>query len=351
MIKGETMKSGSKYVANFIRIIFGSVFILSAITKFIDLNSFTIALSKFQLLNERLIPFFTFLIPSIELLFGLLLVINIRVDIIAQLTTFLIALFTAVVISKVFEGEQISCGCFGNLTKGSIDFTTIIRNIILLSLGIVLTVYYQKKYFVKRKTNITTNNSLKLSTESYWWKNLKTTLLVTLFFFLATQVLIFSFQNRELKNRIYLLTTNRDVLQSKDTTETFTALDMNGNRKEFDFKNDLNKKVLIYIFSTHCEACKLNTQNWIYITNKLQNKNLEIIGISLDSLKSSKEYFQKNKLNFPVYSSTGDEFKIKFKAFITPQTILLNEKGIVIKDWPGILNIFSVKEILNKILI
>lgn len=326
------MKNGYKYFINFLRIIFGLVFVLSSITKFIDLNSFTIALSKFHLLSEGLIPIFTYLIPSIELLFGLLLVINIRVNIISQLTTFLIALFTAVVVSKVFEGEQISCGCFGNLTKGSIDFTTILRNIILLLLGIVSTVYSQKEYFAKKKANITANNSLTLSAESYWWKNLKTTLLVTLFFFLGTQVLIFSFQNRELKKRIYLLTTNRDVLQPKDTTKTFTALDIYGDRKEFDFKNDSNTKVLIYIFSTHCEACKLNNPNWLYLTNNLHNENLKIIGISLDSLFSTRKFIKKYNLNFQVVSSTSDDFKLKFKAFITPQTILLDKKGIVIKD-------------------
>jgi len=279
------------------RILFSAVFIFSSITKFIDLNAFSNALTKFHLLNENLIPLFTCLIPSIELLLGLSLVINIRADIVVQLSTFLVALFTAVVISKVFEGEQISCGCFGNLTESKIDNTTIIRNIILLICGVILTVYYQKDTYAKIEKNKIANKQIAKKTESIWWKNLKTTLLVTFFFFLGTQLLIFSFQNRELKNRLSLLTTDRDVLQPKDVAKPFIALDASGGERVFNFNNDKNKKHLILILSPHCEACKLNLQNWIYLTNTLPSKDLEIIGISLDSLKSTKDYVDKNNLN------------------------------------------------------
>ena len=343
------MKLDSKYIFALIRIIFGAVFIISSITKFIDINSFTIALSKFHLLNENLIPFLSYLIPSIELLAGLLLVLNLRTDFVARLTTFLVALFTAVVVSKIFEGEQISCGCFGNLTKSNIDVTTVIRNIILLLWGTALTVYYQKDTHSKKENNRAVYNAITKLSESYWWKNFITTLLVTIFFFLGVQLLIFAFQNRELKNRISLLTTDRDVLQPQDTAKPFTALDINGNKNEFYFNIDRNKKSLIYILSPHCEACKLNLQNWLYLANALRTKDIEIIGISFDSLKATKDYIGKSNLNFPVFSATGDDFKIKYKAFITPQTILIDKKGKIIKDWPGILNVFSIKELINKI--
>ncbi|MHB1686469.1 MAG: MauE/DoxX family redox-associated membrane protein [Ignavibacteriaceae bacterium] len=343
------MKFTSKNFLALIRIIFGSVFILSSLTKLNDPASFTNALTKFHLLNNNLVPIFTYLIPAIELALGILLVLNIKTEIIAQLATFLVALFTAIVVSKITEGENISCGCFGTLTESNIDSTTIIRNIILLTLGITLAVYYKKEFNNKEDNNRTTIKKITKILESYWWKNLKITLLVTLFFFLGTQLLIFSFQNRELKNRLSLLTTDRDVLQPQDAAKPFAALDINGNKKEFDFNKDKNKKSLIYILSPHCEACKLNLQNWIYLTNTLPSKDLEIIGISLDSLKSTKDYVDKNNLNFPVYSTVDDKFKINYKAFITPQTLLIDEEGKVIKTWPGILNIFSIKELINKI--
>ncbi len=119
------MKLSSRNLFGLLRIFFGVVFVLSSVLKFIDINSFSNALTKFHLLSESLVPFFTYSIPSIELLLGLLLVLNLKTDTVAQLTIFLVALFTAVVISKVFEGEQISCGCFGNLTESKIDSTTI----------------------------------------------------------------------------------------------------------------------------------------------------------------------------------------------------------------------------------
>ena len=129
-------------VATVIRIIFGMVFLYSGIIKFIDLDAFAIALGKFKLLSESQHYILVYTIPIAEILLGLLLILNIKTHMTSQIITFMVALFTAVIIAKIYEGEEISCGCFGNLTEDVIDYKTVLRNFILIMIGISLTSFY-----------------------------------------------------------------------------------------------------------------------------------------------------------------------------------------------------------------
>jgi uncharacterized membrane protein YphA (DoxX/SURF4 family) len=153
----EQLKRNKSFIIFLVilRILFGGVFILSALMKLIDINSFSVALGKFKLLDPSLIIFFTYTIPIAEVLIGTILLFNIKTGLFSQLATLILSFFTAIVIAKIFEGEEINCGCFGSLTKDTIDYTTVIRNIILIIVGILLTTFYQKNgTMVIKKTDV-----------------------------------------------------------------------------------------------------------------------------------------------------------------------------------------------------
>ena len=100
-----------------IRVILGCVFLFSGIMKFIELEAFIVALGEFKLLGETQHFILAYTIPVLELLLGIFLILNIQTHIISQIATFMVTLITAVVVAKIYEGEEIRCGCFGNLTE------------------------------------------------------------------------------------------------------------------------------------------------------------------------------------------------------------------------------------------
>ncbi|MCX6152240.1 MAG: DoxX family membrane protein [Ignavibacteriales bacterium] len=100
-----------------LRIFFGAVFLFSAIMKFTDLNAFAVALGKFKMLNEWQLDFLSYFFPIIEVIVGMLLITNIKTNLASNTALGLLSLFTAVIIAKIFEGEEVSCGCFGSLTN------------------------------------------------------------------------------------------------------------------------------------------------------------------------------------------------------------------------------------------
>jgi putative oxidoreductase len=342
----EQIKSNKSFllILVILRILFGGIFVFSGIMKLIDINSFAIALGKFKILNPLLVDYFTYSIPAFELLIGIFLILNIKTGLFTQIATLLLSFFTSIIIAKIFEGEEISCGCFGNLTKGNIDYTTVLRNIILIIVGILLTTFYQKnstKIFSVKVNNYILERKIFLRT-AY------NTLVFTLLFSLAIQTIIFALQNRELKNRIMLLTTDREVLKPGEIAKTIDAINMDGCKVKLDYDKNKTKSIL-YLFSVGCNPCKKNLPNWINITKTLQNKNIIVFGVAMDSVISIKRYAKNNGINFMVYSILEDEFKINYKVFVTPQTILIDKHGKVIKVWQGLLNESSRKEILGMI--
>ncbi|GBD89510.1 thiol-disulfide oxidoreductase ResA [bacterium BMS3Abin04] len=340
-------KNRIKLLFVILRITFGLIFIFSSIIKLTDLQSFEKALASFNLLDTSLLPITIYAIPLIELLLGLAMVFSFKTNVVSQIITFMLALFTAVVIAKIFEGAEISCGCFGELSNNNIDSFTVIRNVFLMIWGILITIYYQNIEEEKMKIKNFTKQNLIRSIKTNIYEQIKSVVLVTIFFFLGVQTVIFAIQNRELKVRLALLTTDKDILKEGDKVKPFKAVDLRGNVAEINY--NIKKKTLIYILSTRCKPCKKNMPNWIELTNKLKNQNVRILGIALNSLTEIKKYAADNKLNFSVYIPPNEIFKINYKAFLTPQTLLINNKAKTIKSIPGILNKNTISDLVKKI--
>ena len=155
--------------------------------------------------------------------------------------------------------------------------------------------------------------------------------------------MIFALQNRGLKQNISLLLMNNEILQANDIAKPIKAFDIDSNKVDIHYNS--SKRTVLYIFSTHCEPCKINIPNWIQLTTKMNN-DIQVIGISLDPVSEIRTFAQKNSLNFKVYATVGMQFKIDYKAFSTPQTVIINNDGIVIGAYSGVLNKINVPKIL-----
>ena len=300
--------------------------------KLTDLSAFAQALDKFKMFTETTLLIAKFSIPIAEIIFGFMIVANIKTVFSSQVITFMLALFTAVIVSKVFEGEELSCGCFGNLSSGNIDSTTIIRNLVLMGLGIMLTTYYERS-----------SNKLKATFK----RGLINTIVLTLIFFLVVQTYIFALQNRELKNRITFLVSDQEVLKEGEQIKPFEVRAINNNKIEVDFDSTKFQKTIIYLMSVKCEPCKMNTPNWVGLTDKLRKYNVRIFAVAMDSVGNIVRYMKNKKLNYDIYSNPTLEFKNAIKGYVTPQTILVDNKGRVINVWTGILNQIKIAQILS----
>ncbi len=87
---------------------------------------------------------------------------------------------------------------------------------------------------------------------------------------------------------------------------------------------------VLFVFSTSCEFCKASLPAWKRIAGKFAgNSQVEVVGISIDSVQVTREYVEEHGLEFPVVSFTDRKLRALYRAGITPQTLIVDAEGKV----------------------
>lgn len=95
-----------------LRILPGILFLYSGLFKVLDPRTFSLVVMKYGLLPEVIVPYFSIILPFLELLLGVFLVAGFRVRAAAFLSMILMVLFMAAVGYNIIRGESFDCGCF-----------------------------------------------------------------------------------------------------------------------------------------------------------------------------------------------------------------------------------------------
>ncbi|HCY36932.1 MAG: hypothetical protein DKM50_09625 [Candidatus Margulisiibacteriota bacterium] len=95
------------------------------------------------------------------------------------------------------------------------------------------------------------------------------------------------------------------------------------------------KAAIINIWATWCPPCRAEIPDLVEVYNKYKNKNVVIVGISVDSDSSSvKAFVKENKITYPLLMDDGsisEEFGVRG----IPTTLFVNRKGRVVNKKVG----------------
>lgn len=132
------------------------------------------------------------------------------------------------------------------------------------------------------------------------------------------------------------------ILKEGSKAPAFKALDQNGNAISLaDFKG---KKLVLYFYpkddtpTCTVQACNLRDNYAL-----LKKKGYQVVGVSVDDVKSHKKFEQKHELPFPLVSDADKKIVDKYnlwgeKKFMgrtymgtTRTTFLIDEEGKIVK--------------------
>jgi uncharacterized membrane protein YphA (DoxX/SURF4 family) len=138
------MGHAKQYISFTIRLFLGSLFIISGISKILDINYTKLAIQNFDIIPISWIPFFAYLLLLTETLLGLVLILGLNIKISSFSIIILLSMFSIAVFQNLIRGESFDCGCFQLLFKDKISIITILRNFLLSILALLL--IYEKKH-------------------------------------------------------------------------------------------------------------------------------------------------------------------------------------------------------------
>jgi peroxiredoxin len=141
----------------------------------------------------------------------------------------------------------------------------------------------------------------------------------------------------------------RSMLSKGDTVYAFRALGLDGERVLIDPRNKKGK-TLLFMFSTRCPFCAKNVEHWNRIVKQTAGMQIQILGISIDSLERTGEFISRHGALFPPFSIVNDTTIFRrLRLELVPQTLLLDPTGRVLHVWGGLLNDTQSKEVIDAL--
>jgi len=95
-----------------LRVVVGVTLVAASIDKIAEPAAFALSIANYRVLPDSLTLYPATFLPWMELLCGLSLLFGLMVRGSALLTSFMLILFTAAVLSALLRGLDIACGCF-----------------------------------------------------------------------------------------------------------------------------------------------------------------------------------------------------------------------------------------------
>lgn len=135
------------------RLILGGTFIYSSLDKIAFPREFAKIVINYHILPEKISVYFAFLLPWIELFFGIFLIVGLLIRESALVLSFFLLSFMIAITIKTLNGTIENCGCFSTTMTGSSHSVAglLIRDLLLLVPGMVLSFSYKLK-LISRST-------------------------------------------------------------------------------------------------------------------------------------------------------------------------------------------------------
>lgn len=129
------------------RIILGGVFIYASIDKILHLHDFAKIIDNYQLVPGILVTFPAIVLPWVEMISGLFLVAGIFRRASALILSAMLLMFSIAITINLIRGITFDCGCFSTAAtaSGNDPVTLMLRDILLLILGLIIIFFYKEK--------------------------------------------------------------------------------------------------------------------------------------------------------------------------------------------------------------
>lgn len=141
----------------------------------------------------------------------------------------------------------------------------------------------------------------------------------------------------------------------------FSLQDQDGETHSLsDYKGE---KILIYFYpKDSTPGCTMEACGFRNNLNSLKSHNVNIIGISTDSIESHKKFANKYKLNFPLLADINKEVVKSYGVWVEKSmfgkkymgiqrdSFLIDEKGIVIKHYKKVKSAKHPTDVLKEFL-
>ena len=130
----------------------------------------------------------------------------------------------------------------------------------------------------------------------------------------------------------------------------------------FQLSDNLGKNIILYFYpKDNTKGCSIEANDFNKSLKIISENNAIVVGVSKDSIDSHEKFRNKNKLKFDLLSDEKITVLKKYNAWglkkflgksyygIIRTTILINDKGKIVKTWRNVRVKDHVKNVINEL--
>ncbi len=118
-----------------------AVFVWAAVAKLRDLNAFVSDINNYHLLPANWASYAAIAVPAFELAVALALVTGVAMRGAALVAVGMLVAFTFAITQAILRGINVDCGCFGAATQARTDWSSVVRNGVLIMAAVSIVKY------------------------------------------------------------------------------------------------------------------------------------------------------------------------------------------------------------------
>jgi uncharacterized membrane protein YphA (DoxX/SURF4 family) len=135
----------NKYLQLAARLIVGFIFVYAGIGKIADPETFAKEIFNYHILPNYSINIIALVLPWLELIVGIFLIAGIRVRASATIASISMLVFIIAVLSAMFRGLDINCGCFADKIV-MVGWHKVLEDLAILIAAVLPAVFTQKAF-------------------------------------------------------------------------------------------------------------------------------------------------------------------------------------------------------------
>ena len=130
----------------------------------------------------------------------------------------------------------------------------------------------------------------------------------------------------------------------------------------FQLSDNLGKRIILYFYpKDHTKGCFIEANDFNNSLKIINENNAIVVGVSKDTIESHQKFKEKNKLKFELLSDEKTIVLKKYNAWglkkflgieyygIIRTTVLINEKGKILKTWSNVRVKNHVQNVINEL--
>ena len=130
----------------------------------------------------------------------------------------------------------------------------------------------------------------------------------------------------------------------------------------FQLSDYIGKNLILYFYpKDNTKGCSIEANDFNSSLKTINENNAIVVGVSKDTIESHKKFKEKNKLKFELLSDEKTIVLKKYKAWglkkflgkeyygIIRTTVLINEKGKIVKTWNNVRVKNHVQNVINEL--